>query len=263
MKLIIFSDLDGTLLDHETYGFDAARPALEALRAANIALVLASSKTAAEIKSIRQAIGFGDYPAIVENGAGILPGDNMDAITADRSEYWRLLKILEEMPSDLSRQFRGFASMSIAEISAMTGLGPEGAGKAAERQFSEPGEWTGTAEQFDRWTRMLSKRGVSVRRGGRFSTLSFGSSKAARMREIVKIIAATSDQPIFTIALGDAPNDIEMLEAADRAFIVANPHGEPLSCLAGEADGSISRTQKSGPEGWNEAVLSILNELEC
>ena len=31
-QLVLFSDLDGTLLDHESYSFDAARPALDRLR---------------------------------------------------------------------------------------------------------------------------------------------------------------------------------------------------------------------------------------
>jgi phosphoglycolate phosphatase-like HAD superfamily hydrolase len=35
---IVFSDLDGTLLDHETYLFDAAQPALNALKARDIPL---------------------------------------------------------------------------------------------------------------------------------------------------------------------------------------------------------------------------------
>ena len=47
--LIIFSDLDGTLLDHDDYRWQAADPALARLRAANIPLVLNSSKTVPEI----------------------------------------------------------------------------------------------------------------------------------------------------------------------------------------------------------------------
>ena len=68
--MIVFTDLDGTLLDHETYRFDAALPALETLAARGVPLVLATSKTAAEIGPIRQALGR-DVPAIVENGGGI------------------------------------------------------------------------------------------------------------------------------------------------------------------------------------------------
>ena len=71
-RMIVFSDLDGTLLDHETYSFEPARPALDRLKREGHVLVLASSKTAAEIAPLRDAMGFSHCPAIVENGAGIL-----------------------------------------------------------------------------------------------------------------------------------------------------------------------------------------------
>ena len=68
-RMIVFSDLDGTLLDHETYSFEPARPALDRLKREGHVLVLASSKTAAEIAPLRDAMGFSHCPAIVENGA--------------------------------------------------------------------------------------------------------------------------------------------------------------------------------------------------
>ena len=42
-RWLVFTDLDGTLLD-EDYGWEAARPAVEALRAASIPIILNSSK---------------------------------------------------------------------------------------------------------------------------------------------------------------------------------------------------------------------------
>jgi hypothetical protein len=52
---VVFSDLDGTLLDHETYSFDAARPGLDALKSRGIPLILASSKTRAEMQDLGTA----------------------------------------------------------------------------------------------------------------------------------------------------------------------------------------------------------------
>jgi mannosyl-3-phosphoglycerate phosphatase len=40
---IVFSDLDGCLLDRRTYSAEAARPAVEALADAGVPLVLCSS----------------------------------------------------------------------------------------------------------------------------------------------------------------------------------------------------------------------------
>ena len=43
--LLVITDLDGTLLDHATYSWAAATPALDLLRTSEAGLILASSKT--------------------------------------------------------------------------------------------------------------------------------------------------------------------------------------------------------------------------
>ncbi|WP_306117698.1 MULTISPECIES: HAD hydrolase family protein [unclassified Roseitalea] len=253
--VIVFSDLDGTLLDHDGYDWRPAAPALDMLRARAIALVLASSKTAAEIAPLRAAIGFAHCPAIVENGAGLLaPGD--DGSATDDTQYRRLRAILAQAPADLRGLFTGFGDMDANAIAAATGLDRRSAALAARRRFSEPGLWSGGEDGRARFIAWLADRGVAARAGGRFLTLSFGGSKAGRMDEVAATLCR--DAPAFTIALGDAPNDIEMLEHADLGIIVANPHGVPIPKLSGEDDGRVSRTAQIGPAGWNAALVSIL-----
>ena len=50
-RLIVFTDLDGTLLDHDDYSFEAARPALAKLETLNIPVILTTSKTATEVSA--------------------------------------------------------------------------------------------------------------------------------------------------------------------------------------------------------------------
>ncbi len=255
--MIIFSDLDGTLLDHASYDWRAAEPALDRLRAAGIPLVLASSKTAAEIAPLRAEIGFAHCPAIVENGAGVLPPDGSAGGTGEAGDYRRLRAILDRAPDDLRTCFKGFGDLGIDGIAAATSLDPQSAARAGDRRFSEPGLWSGDDASRQAFVTWLADQGVSARSGGRFLTLSFGGTKAGRMAEIKRVLLG--DETAFTVALGDAPNDIEMLEAADRGFIVANPHGTPMPEIAGENEGRVTRTPKPGPAGWNEAVLSIVS----
>jgi mannosyl-3-phosphoglycerate phosphatase len=233
--LIVFTDLDGTLLDHESYSFDPARPALDRLALAGIPLILASSKTAAEIDAVRRAVGCSDYPAIVENGAGLL----------------------DQVSPYLRAYFVGFSDLGVTGVARVTRLPPDNAALAAKRQFSEPGLWHGGPEDLYEFLHALERLGVVARRGGRFLTLSFGRSKADRMDEI----AARYGNPP-RLALGDAPNDREMIETADHGVIVANPHGAPLPPLSGEKAGRIQRTTAPGPEGWNTAVLELLDTLD-
>lgn len=122
--------------------------------------------------------------------------------------------------------------------------------------YSEPGLWDGDSDQKRAFLTALTDHGIVARRGGRYLTLSFGGTKADRMDEA----AALFDNPP-RIALGDAPNDREMLEHADIGVIIANPHGAPLPELGGERDGAILRSEKIGPAGWNEMMLKLTSRL--
>ncbi|MEM9854292.1 MAG: HAD-IIB family hydrolase [Pseudomonadota bacterium] len=250
-RLVVFTDLDGTLLDHETYRYDPALEALEALRAFGGALVLASSKTAAEIAPLRKALGAQAWPAITENGAGLLAPFE-DAL-AEGATYSGLRQALDALPAALRQAFSGFGDLSVDELSSVTGLSHEAARLAQMRSFSEPGIWRGNPGDLDTFVTKLAEKGITAQQGGRFLTLSYGGTKADRVKEITAAYAADR-----TLALGDAPNDIGMLEAADIGIIVKNPHGKALGPLKGEAQGTIIRTAAPGPDGWNEAVLAQL-----
>ena len=252
--LLVFTDLDGTLLSHTSYRWDAATQALDILRDIGAALVIASSKSAPEIIEIRAQLGWTNCPAIIENGAGILPPESTD--TPKTETYVRLRRALDSLPADLRDPFRGFGDMTVAQIAQITGLSHSGAANAAERAFSEPGIWSGSAELRSTFIDALHDHDIHAREGGRFLTLSYGRTKADQMAALTDAFA-----PRHTLALGDAPNDIEMLQAADFGVIVANPHRAPLPPMPGEDTGRITRTTLAGPAGWNTAVLDMIARL--
>lgn len=256
MGLIVFTDLDGTLLDHDTYSWEAARPALDALKARGVPLILATSKTAAEVAPLHADLGLGDTPAIVENGAGVYRPT--EGVAEDSEDHARIRRALSDLASELRAGFRGFADMTAEEIAEVTGLGLDGAERAGQRCFSEPGLWSGTDEARAAFLAGLGMYGVRGRSGGRFLTLSLGRTKADAMRELAREMGATR-----TIALGDAPNDIEMLQTADIGVVVRNDHGPGLPLLEGEDAGRILRTGLPGPAGWAAAVLSLLDDYDA
>ena len=251
-KLVVFSDLDGTLLDHDTYLWDAAQPALDRLASLHVPVILASSKTATEISMLQSAMGLNQFPAIVENGAGIIgiPDE------ATNETYGKLCDCLEALPHELRQAFRGFGDMTPDEVSSLTGLSRGDAIHAMTRGYSEPGIWSGDAALLDQFTSALADHSIVAQRGGRFLTLSFGRTKADAMDDVMAALDAE-----LSLALGDAPNDIAMLQKADHGVIVANPNHSALPEIEGEADGRIDRTTKAGPSGWNAAVNAYLDML--
>lgn len=254
LPLLVFSDLDGTLIDHHNYGWGPAKQALARLEAVGAGVVLASSKTAAEMIPLQNELGLSQWPAIVENGAGVL---NLNAAGREQPKrYDDLITVLNSVPDCLRAMFQGFNDMDPSQVADTTGLSLQAASKAKDRWYSEPGSWVGSSIERDKFLRYLSQQGVFASQGGRFLTLSFGQTKADVIPKIVSQLA-----PRYTVALGDAPNDIEMLQATDFGIVVNNPNQPELPVLQGEANGRIIRTTLSGPAGWNEAILEMIDRL--
>lgn len=254
-KLIVFTDLDGTLLDHDTYSWSPALPALTRLKALGVPLVLASSKTAFELVDLRKQLGFEHCPAIVENGAGLLPA--FETPDQNASQHQQILTALSELPGDVRGKFRGFSDWSDAQCAAQTGLPLDQAKSARRRQFSEPGLWLGTADQLHDFESKLAESGISARQGGRYLTLSFGATKADWMSQIL----SEYDPKPQAMALGDAPNDIEMIQVADYGVIIKNTHGAGIPKMDNTAEATIIRTSLAGPAGWNIEVCARLKKM--
>lgn len=266
--LVIFSDLDGTLLDHHNYQFDEAKPALARARAANVPVILATSKTAAEVHDLISALGLDDAPAIVENGGGFrapsLGREHFQSLlNAQGPKLQQILSLLDGIDDKLRKDFVGFSTMCVEDVMHHTGLNRSQAEKAKVRQYSEPGLWIGSDENFSQFCNAAIQAGLHVVRGGRFVHVMGQTNKAKQMARLKATYEALwPDKDIVTAALGDAPNDTEMIEAADFGFIIANPDGKGIAELSGERTGHILRVKKPGPAGWNEAVTGLLDRLE-
>jgi mannosyl-3-phosphoglycerate phosphatase len=254
---LVFSDLDGTLLDHETYRYDEAAPALDAMRRSGAPLILASSKTSAEMAPLRTELGFEHCEAIVENGNGILE-PFAETPTASRT-HPHLLLALNRLPIRLRSRFSGFSEWTAQEVAARTGLDLEAAERARWRDFSEPGIWSGSDDELASFVRQLGEFEITAVRGGRFLTISFGGTKARRLLEIKGRYETPGGSRPPVMALGDAPNDLEMLEAADYAVIIPNPGNSSKLDIDAKADAQVWHAARPGPAGWNESVLQFLD----
>ena len=268
--LVVFTDLDGTLLDAHTYAIGPARDTLVRLGTERIPVVFCSSKTAAEQRPLRRALGLEHTPYIVENGAAVFVPDSAGLGVTDwprvagvPHERVRVLgQTFDRVRAGLARataktgsRVAGFADLSARQVADLTGLDEAAAARARQREFSEtlidqcsPAEWS-TLEVA------LAAEGLTCRHGGRFRTVSGAESDKGRAARLVAgLFTVALGQPIKTVGLGDSANDEGLLASVDYPYLVAH---DERSWAQLDVPGLV-RTSQAGPSGWNEAIQHLL-----
>ncbi|WP_457807669.1 HAD-IIB family hydrolase [Kushneria sp. EE4] len=259
--LLVFTDLDGSLLDHASYDYTPALAWLARLKKDAVPLIINTSKTAAEVMVLHQTLELVS-PFITENGASIhLPASwCLDETPDDRGwadivlgvPYRRIRDVLEAVRATEGFGFRGFGDFSIKEVAEHTGLDSQGAELAHLREASEPLIWEDTDEALERFRLLLIGAGLSLTRGGRFyHVLGDNSGKGRAIAWLVDRYHLLKGRRPMTIGLGDGPNDVTMLESVDRAVLIRGEHD--LTINIAETVQLYTTTQK-GPAGWSEGL---------
>lgn len=267
-KFILFTDLDGTLLDHETYSFAAAEEALSLVKSKRIPLIIVTSKTRTEILDIQKKLDISE-PFIVENGGAVFFPQQTDiddlalkdfekkdgffakTIGSDRKEIIDFLEPLKE-----EFKIRSFVDFSNSELSKLMDMNINEVEKSKKREFSEPFIFFEDAKEN---LRLLNEKaaqsGFKVLKGGRFYHLVGKLQDKGEAVKIVKKVYNASDWEFGTsIGIGDSMNDLEMLKNVDIPVIVKKKNGKYEDiCLPG-----LVKADAAGPEGWNKVVLSYI-----
>ena len=264
MKTVIFTDLDGTLLDPISYSFAEALPALDLVRERDIPLVLCSSKTRAEMEVYRKRLHNKD-PFVAENGGAIfIPmgyfvfptgsiarGDYV--VSALGTSYGMIREAFIRLRESLHAAIKGFGDMTDEEVASLTGLTRDEAALARMREFDEPFIFEhGPDEGF---LSAVERSGLHWTRG-RLHHLMGDHDKGKAVR-ILKEWYERKHGKLVTIGLGDGFNDLPLLAAVDHPVLIRKEDGsfDPRIDIPG-----LIRAKGIGPEGWNRAILDLLNQ---
>jgi mannosyl-3-phosphoglycerate phosphatase len=273
-RQLIFTDLDGTLLDHHTYSWDAAEEALAEIERRRVPLILVTSKTRAEVELIRRKLGH-THPFITENGGGIFVPEGYFNLRLEGAvrmarylciplarPYAEATAALDDLAEETGVSVVGFHHMRPREIAQNSGLTPQQAELARDRDFDEPFFFAGAADSpasIASFEQAARRRGFSLSRGGRFWHLAAGSDKGRAVRHLTGLYKKSERIRYRTVALGDSPNDLPMLAAVDRPALLPASDGN----FAPEIESRFPRILKAsapGPAGWNELVLKLLSQ---
>ncbi len=264
--ILIFTDLDGTLLDHHNYSAKPADRLIEQLHDQGTAdIIPVTSKTQSELQWLRNSIPLQNILSVTENGSVIHACGSSPLGDDDRAHsillgirYRAILEQVAKLPQSLRHHITGFADMPVEQVMATTGLRLDDARRAQDREATEPFLWSGSAPELSALREILIEENIQVQRGGRFYHLTGQATKENAMAKIISaFVERKPDFQIISIALGDGPNDLAMIEAANFGVIMPNPDGVTIET----AKAHVRSAPVPGPEGWVMAVQEILGEL--
>ena len=261
MKRLIFTDLDGTFLNHHNYSFEESFEALKKVKEAGIPLIFTTSKTKAEVEYLQEKVGISE-PFIVENGAALFipegyQGFDLSFLSSydDKrvmvfgESYTKVLEFYRLHKEEFS--MLGLSDMSDAQIAHFTGLSQRGVILAKQRDFTEPFILQDETK-IKALNKLAHRYGLKITQGGRFYHLmSESQDKGISVIKTIELFETLYQEKIRSIALGDSQNDIPMLEHVDIPILIQKHDGSYL-----ETDvHHIQKSNYQGSKGWNEMVL--------
>lgn len=263
--IIVFTDLDGTLLD-EKYSYEAAKPAINVLLCSKIPIVFCSSKTRAEIEVYCNEIGITD-PFISENGAAIfIPSSYFNfsyEYTKQRLpyniielgiEYSTLREKFKKIMRITGYKIIGFGDMTEEEIAKDCGLDLKSAGLSKKRDYDEVFRIVEGKES--EILRLIKEEGLNYTKGGIYYHIMGDNDKGRAVRILAELYKKEyKDKDVKTLGLGDSLNDLPMLKAVDIPVLVKKANGRHDMNIKIK---NIIKVDGVGPEGWKKAIEELI-----
>ncbi len=264
-NFVIFTDLDGTLLDPLSYSYALTKPIITELIKRGIPIIFCSSKTRAEQLFYRQKLGVKD-PFIVEDGGAIFikrgyfpfrfPYQRVRGsyhIIELGKPYKEIRTKVKEISKEHNLKIRGFGDMTPEEVAKLTGLSIKLASLAKKREYEETLNLEGEEEEIKSILQKIEDSGLTLSRGGRFFSVSVGNDKGRATKILTQLLKRKLGH-IKVIGIGDSLNDAPMLSQVDLPILVQKPGGywEEIKLE------NLHRVEGIGPEGWVRAVEKLL-----
>ena len=264
MNKVIFTDLDGTLLDLKTYSFLQSINAVEQLKLEGIPVVFCSSKTRYEQEYYRKSLQIND-PFIVENGSAIfIPKgyfkndhpynsyiiDDYEVIPLGKSVD-SIRRALADKREKYKLDFAYYNDLEPEEVSTITGLDMKSSRRAMTRDFSETilrGHLSEVCHDE------LEREGLVSIPGSKFETVIDSRTDKGKAVQVLLSLYHNEFGEIRSYGIGDSKNDEAMLKVVDEAYLVQRPSGKWAPLETTNARGIIG----IGPLGWNKVAHMIV-----
>ena len=259
-KVLIFTDLDGSLLHRDTFKFDEIKDYLIQLISKGIFIIPNSSKTEREILEFINDLG-SSLPFISENGAAIngldLLNPNFPKKLILSREKDDLLNIFKNtVPRNLQNKCKWLSDMDKKKQSLIFGLKDKKLSMALDRKYTIPFLFEGTKNEKNELSKIIKYQDLYLQEGGRVINLTDKVNKANALKVFVKFFEKNNIN-VKTIAVGDNYNDLDMLKTSDFPCLVFNDK----FTLDKIPINNLITSNKPSPTGWVDVIKMALVQI--
>ena len=259
-SLIIFTDLDGSLLHRDTFKFDEIKDYLKKIIDDGIIIIPNTSKTESEIEEFIKDLGT-NLPYISENGSAIhrlnLINNNFPnkiVLSRDKQELFEIFNKI--IPKELKDQCKLISEMNVKKQMDIFGLKDKSLKNALNRKYTIPFLFDGNKIEKNNLLKILRSSSLTVQDGGRVLNLGDNTNKVKSMNQVLKIYKKIENK-IKVIAVGDNFNDLDMLRNCDIPCLVFNDQFKQDQI---NIDNLIV-SNKPSPEGWADVIKTALVKI--
>lgn len=266
MEKVIFTDIDGTLLDSHFPDIKKMKKLVEKTLESGAHLILCSSKTELEQNNLKSKMDLQE-PYIVENGgAAIVPMDYFKKSKIASSKIFqknyiietggsahRIRSILQKIRNKYNIDFKGVSDLSISELSKITKLPRDYASRMMKRNYSE------TIVQIDnknlpKFASIVEKEGLNIIHGGQYFDITLGNDKGTAVKVLIDFFRKEYSNNVIFFGIGDSKNDESMLALMDFPMLVQKPNSSWESLQMN----NLQKLNGIGPKGWEIALGIVL-----
>lgn len=266
MEKVIFTDIDGTLLDSHFPDIKKMKKLVEKTLESGAHLILCSSKTELEQNRIKSNMDLHE-PYIVENGgATIVPMDYFKKSKITSSKIFqknyiietggsahRIRSLLQKIRNEYDIDFKGVSDLSISELSKITKLPRDYASRMVKRKYSE------TIVQIDnknlpKFASIVEKEGLKIIPGGQYFDITLGNDKGTAVKILIDFFRKEYSNNVIFFGIGDSKNDESMLGLMDLPMLVQKPNSSWESLQMN----NLQKLNGIGPTGWEIALDIVL-----
>ena len=271
-RYLIFTDLDGTLLDHENYSYGNNKKLISRIVSNQNEIIFNTSKTFSESTNLLKELNLTNMPFSTENGAVLYFPKNRFKKNKNSSDYGRYWKIrIAKLSSKIwykfllkkQKTFKFLIAQDLPfkDLTKYTNL--INTSKMLNREASQLIIWKDSFLNLKKFKNDLKseKDGVLIQ-GSRFMQISSICNKRIAKKLISHIydIQFHDTYSKNTIALGDSKNDIDMLNSATHACLIKNPSGVFPKLRSNKKN--IYKSSKLAPNGWSQLIIRLNKTLE-